>query len=133
LEVLALENLGTFMTIWSILQPLEIYCGHLVYFVVLWYMYFPPFWYFGLATLFHILPNPSNGGECLNKQDGKKPESNYFWLFWAFLSDLNPNFFPDRAKKKCLNKRLFSTSNPSLSLPLSRSAPEVSVINLDLA
>jgi hypothetical protein len=26
------------MTIWSILQPLEIFYGHLVYFVVIWYI-----------------------------------------------------------------------------------------------
>jgi hypothetical protein len=29
------------MTIWSILRPLEIFYGHLVYFVVIWYI-FPP-------------------------------------------------------------------------------------------
>jgi hypothetical protein len=33
------ENLGTF---WSILLPLEIFYGHLVYFVVIWYI-FPRF------------------------------------------------------------------------------------------
>jgi hypothetical protein len=31
-----------FMTIWSILRPLEIFYGHLVYFVVFWYI-FPRF------------------------------------------------------------------------------------------
>jgi hypothetical protein len=30
------------MTIWSILLPLEIFYGHLVYFVVIWYI-FPRF------------------------------------------------------------------------------------------
>jgi hypothetical protein len=30
------------MTIWSILRPLEIFYGHLVYFVVIWYI-FPRF------------------------------------------------------------------------------------------
>jgi hypothetical protein len=29
------------MTIWSILRPLKIFYGHLVYFVVIWYI-FPP-------------------------------------------------------------------------------------------
>jgi hypothetical protein len=27
------------MTIWSILRPLEIFYGHLVYFVVIWYIF----------------------------------------------------------------------------------------------
>jgi hypothetical protein len=31
-----------FMTIWSILRPLDIFYGHLVYFVVIWYI-FPRF------------------------------------------------------------------------------------------
>jgi hypothetical protein len=35
---LAMENLIYFMTIWSILRPLEIFYGHLVYFVVIWYI-----------------------------------------------------------------------------------------------
>jgi hypothetical protein len=35
-----------FMTIWSILRPLEMqFYGHLVYFMVIWYIS-PPFWYF---------------------------------------------------------------------------------------
>jgi hypothetical protein len=38
-----MENVGIyFMSIWSILQPLEIFYGHLVYFVVIWYI-FPRF------------------------------------------------------------------------------------------
>jgi hypothetical protein len=37
-----MENIGNFKTIWSILWPLEIFFGHLVYFVVIWYI-FPHF------------------------------------------------------------------------------------------
>jgi hypothetical protein len=44
-----MENLGIFydhlvyfMTIWSILRPLEIFHCHLVYFMVIWYI-FPQF------------------------------------------------------------------------------------------
>jgi hypothetical protein len=33
------------MAIWSILLLLEIFYGHLVYFVAIWYI-FAPFWYF---------------------------------------------------------------------------------------
>jgi hypothetical protein len=40
--VLLLIILVYFMTIWSILRPLEICYGHLVYFVVIWYI-FPHF------------------------------------------------------------------------------------------
>jgi hypothetical protein len=41
-RVLLLKILLYFMTIWSILRPLEIFNGHSVYFVVIWYM-FPRF------------------------------------------------------------------------------------------
>jgi hypothetical protein len=41
-RVLLWKILVCFMTIWSILRPLEIYYGHLVYFVVIWYI-FPRF------------------------------------------------------------------------------------------
>jgi hypothetical protein len=33
------EILEYLMTIWSILRPLEIFYGHLEYFVVIWYIY----------------------------------------------------------------------------------------------
>jgi hypothetical protein len=36
--VLQWKILVYFMTIWSILRPLEIFYGHLVYFVVIWYI-----------------------------------------------------------------------------------------------
>jgi hypothetical protein len=39
LEDLAVEHLGIFMTIWSILRSLEISRGHLVYFAVIWYIF----------------------------------------------------------------------------------------------
>jgi hypothetical protein len=39
-----------YMCIWSILRPLEIFYGHLVYFVVIWYI-FPRFGNKNLATL----------------------------------------------------------------------------------
>jgi hypothetical protein len=39
-----------FMTIWSILWPLEIFYGHLVYFVVIWYI-FPHFVILDLLNL----------------------------------------------------------------------------------
>jgi hypothetical protein len=35
---LQLKILVYFMTIWSIIRPLEIFYGHLVYFVVIWYI-----------------------------------------------------------------------------------------------
>jgi hypothetical protein len=41
-RVLLWNILVYFMTIWSILWPLEIFYGHLVYFVVIWYI-FPRF------------------------------------------------------------------------------------------
>jgi hypothetical protein len=41
-RVLQWKILVYFMTIWSILRPLEIFYGHLVYFVVIWYI-FPRF------------------------------------------------------------------------------------------
>jgi hypothetical protein len=34
-----MENLGIFITIWTIFGPLEIVYGHLVYFVVIWYIF----------------------------------------------------------------------------------------------
>jgi hypothetical protein len=40
--VLQWKILVYFMTIWSILRPLEIFSSHLVYFVVIWYI-FPRF------------------------------------------------------------------------------------------
>jgi hypothetical protein len=36
--VLQRKILVYFMTIWSILRPLEMFYGHLVYFVVIWYI-----------------------------------------------------------------------------------------------
>jgi hypothetical protein len=44
LEGLAREDVGIFMAILSILQPTGIFYGHLVHFVVIWYI-FCPFWY----------------------------------------------------------------------------------------
>jgi hypothetical protein len=41
-RVLQWKILVYFMTIWSILRPLEIFYGHLVYFAVIWYI-FPVF------------------------------------------------------------------------------------------
>jgi hypothetical protein len=40
--VLQWKTLVYFMTIWSILRPLKIFSGHLVYFVIIWYI-FPRF------------------------------------------------------------------------------------------
>jgi hypothetical protein len=45
-----MENVGNFMAIWNILWPFGIFCGHLVYFVTIWYISrafgtFSPFWY----------------------------------------------------------------------------------------
>jgi hypothetical protein len=40
--VLLWKILVYFMTIWSLLRPLEIFYGHLVYFVVIWFI-FPRF------------------------------------------------------------------------------------------
>jgi hypothetical protein len=37
-----MEDVGLFMEIWSILQPFGILYGHLLYFVVIWYI-FPRF------------------------------------------------------------------------------------------
>jgi preprotein translocase subunit SecY len=47
-----------FMTIGSILQPLEIFYGHLVYFVVIWYIF--PF--FGILYQ-EKFGNPDRGSE----------------------------------------------------------------------
>jgi hypothetical protein len=41
-RVLLWKILVYFMTVWSILRPLQIFYGHLVYFVVFWYI-FPRF------------------------------------------------------------------------------------------
>jgi hypothetical protein len=38
-RVLQWKILRYFMTVWSILRPLEIFYGHLVYFVVIWYIF----------------------------------------------------------------------------------------------
>jgi hypothetical protein len=38
-SVLQFKILVYFTPIWSILRPLEIYDGHLVYFVVIWHIY----------------------------------------------------------------------------------------------
>jgi hypothetical protein len=35
-------DVGVFMAIWSILQPFGIFCGNVVYFMVIWYT-FPHF------------------------------------------------------------------------------------------
>jgi hypothetical protein len=46
------------MSIWTFLGPLEISYGHLVYFVVIWYRYFPPFWYFGPRKIWQTCGRP---------------------------------------------------------------------------
>jgi hypothetical protein len=33
------ENVGIFMPIWNMLWPFGIYYGHLVYYVVIWYIF----------------------------------------------------------------------------------------------
>jgi hypothetical protein len=38
------SNLVCFTAIWSILRPFDIFYDHLLYFVVIWYI-FPPVWY----------------------------------------------------------------------------------------
>jgi hypothetical protein len=38
-RVLLRKILLYFMTIWSILRPLEIFYGHLEHFVIIWYIY----------------------------------------------------------------------------------------------
>jgi hypothetical protein len=43
-----------FMTIWSILRPLKVFYGHLVYFVVIWYIS-PRFWYIVPRKIFQPL------------------------------------------------------------------------------
>jgi hypothetical protein len=52
------KMLAYFTAIWYILRRLDICCGHLVYFVVIWYT-FSPFWYLcctkkNLATLVRV-------------------------------------------------------------------------------
>jgi hypothetical protein len=39
LEVLGAENVGTLMASWNILSSFGIFCRHLVYFVVIWYIF----------------------------------------------------------------------------------------------
>jgi hypothetical protein len=55
LEGLAMENLGIFMTIWSILRPLEIFYDHLEYFEAIWYIF----------PLFGILDQEKSGNPVL--------------------------------------------------------------------
>jgi hypothetical protein len=50
LEGLAIEDIGNFMAIGSILQPLGLFYSHLIYFMAIWYSF--PFWK-NLATLLH--------------------------------------------------------------------------------
>jgi hypothetical protein len=42
LEGLTMEDAGNFLDIWSILRPFDIFYGHLVCFLVIWYI-FPHF------------------------------------------------------------------------------------------
>jgi hypothetical protein len=44
LEALAMDDVGKFLAILSILGPFDIFCGHLEYFMIVWYIP-PPFWY----------------------------------------------------------------------------------------
>jgi hypothetical protein len=53
-RVLLWKIIPYFMTIWSILRPLEIFFGHLVYFVEIWSFY--PFWYFGPRKIWQSFP-----------------------------------------------------------------------------
>jgi hypothetical protein len=38
-RVLQWKILVYFMTIWSYLRPVDIFCGHLVHFMVIWYIF----------------------------------------------------------------------------------------------
>jgi hypothetical protein len=44
-RVLQWKVLVYFTAIWSILRLFGIFCGHLEYFMVMYLLYFPPFWY----------------------------------------------------------------------------------------
>jgi hypothetical protein len=36
-----MEDVGIFQDIWSILRPFDIFYAHLVYFVLIWYIFSP--------------------------------------------------------------------------------------------
>jgi hypothetical protein len=44
-----MEDVGIFFVRWPILWPFDLFCGHLVYFVAIWYI----LWLFGI--LFPVL------------------------------------------------------------------------------
>jgi hypothetical protein len=57
LEGLAMKDVGIFfMEIWSILQPFHMFYGHLVYFVVIWYL-FPVLVYCTKKTMATLVPS----------------------------------------------------------------------------
>jgi hypothetical protein len=56
-----MENVGIFLAIWCslrtfwyILRLFGIFCGHLVYFAVIWYTYFALIWYTYFAVIWYI-------------------------------------------------------------------------------
>jgi hypothetical protein len=48
---LSMEDVGKFIGHWCILWPFGVFCGHLVYFVVIWYIFghLVYFWPFGIV------------------------------------------------------------------------------------
>jgi hypothetical protein len=61
-RVLLRKTLVYFMTIWSILRPLEIFYVHLVYFVVFWYIF----------PCFGILDQEKSGNHVLHTSNVEK-------------------------------------------------------------
>jgi hypothetical protein len=53
LRVLQWKMLKYFMDIGSILQQIGLFYDHLVCFMVIWYMYFSPFWYVAPRKIWH--------------------------------------------------------------------------------
>jgi hypothetical protein len=78
-RVLLWKILVYFMTIWSILRPLEIIYCHLVYFVVIWYIF----------SRFVILDQEKSGNPGAFKSHrigyrGKFPTTTLWMKFWTF-------------------------------------------------
>jgi hypothetical protein len=88
-RVLQWKILVYFMIIWSILRPLEIFYGHLVYFVANWY----------ISPRFGILhqeksDNPGSDCDCLTRLSLSciNPFGRFSTIFFTFFSHSRHNF-----------------------------------------
>jgi hypothetical protein len=67
---LGMENASIFSSIWNIFQPFCTFCGHLVYFVVIWYI-FP---HLGMLNQ----KESGNSGQMYSQQQNLAP---FVWTF----------------------------------------------------